>query len=113
MCLPRYRLSGMLAVTAIMAFWMWRQVEWIKERRELFASKQLSDATDSTVTAPGLLWLFGEHGHSEIYSNVPPQSEGDAIEQERRLTLLFPEASGIYVEIYCPPSSFSDEDDSW
>ncbi|WP_428303998.1 hypothetical protein [Lacipirellula sp.] len=105
--LPRYSLRVLLAAMTLLSLLMWRQMNWLQQRRDCLARGAIMAEPDPAVRAPGILSLFGEHGYSEIWGVGPAYEGGDAV-YEQEIESLFPEADKVYVEIYCPPES--DED---
>jgi hypothetical protein len=93
---------------AVVALLMWRHIHWIHQRRARFESGEIFAETDPAVAAPGLLRLFGEGGYSTIWASGPVY-EGGEVQYEHEIATLFPEARGIYVEIYCPPETFGND----
>jgi hypothetical protein len=88
---PRFTLRVVLAVTALIAVWLWRQTEWIKARQEALRSG-LVYSTATSIVAPWPLMLFGERGHAILdYSRQPSPEERVSMEA------LFPEAGLVYI----------------
>jgi hypothetical protein len=77
--------------------WIGYELTWIRQRHAALSN---ASHLDGLVTAPGLLWLFGEQGFREIdvvfaTKNTPP----NAVRAEtKRIADLFPEAE--FVSVY-------------
>lgn len=89
---PRFTLRALLIATTFPAFFSWYHLNWIQQRRAVLESDAVSvlESHDSfhRPAAPGLLWMFGEHGYQTIGIN------GDSNREEaERLHALFPEGN--------------------
>jgi hypothetical protein len=114
----QFGLRTMFVVVTVVAVWLGYQANWIRQRHSVFTPRQLSPDSDVWVTvarwpammepvsAPGAIWIFGEHGEAALTVDfdIPSQS-GDgrhgkgltpeeAIEAER-IHRLFPETKSF------------------
>jgi hypothetical protein len=82
----RFSLRTMFVLVTVFCVWLGYQLNWIRQRRDAIRSDIiLSIGTDET-RPPGLLWIFGEQGHSQISSFRTDEVEINRLEE------LFPEA---------------------
>ena len=85
--------TGFILLTVLCA-WVGYEVNWIRQRREQFASKQVAEHVDSfDIRAPGLLWLFGETGHRFLIVK-----QGVSPSEREELKSLFSEAQLNFVD---------------
>jgi hypothetical protein len=101
----------MFVVVTVVAIIVAYHVNWIRGRHSVFTSRQLSPDSDiwvralpmaaDPVSAPGLLWIFGEEGEGGLWIHFVMPGNGtngepmdltpeEAIEAER-IHRLFPE----------------------
>lgn len=104
---PRYSLRALLVAMTLLAIVMLYHLDWIRQRRELIESGEVFSDSNLPMRAPGILGLFGEAGHAEIFGFA--SADETEVQVEQRLAKLFPEAE-ISVEMYCPPESFAEGD---
>lgn len=72
---PRFSLRTLfvlVTLAALGAWWVNSQLNRIRQRREFALNNPIVLTQDKLngVTAPGLLWLFGEEGYSEVLIQV-------------------------------------------
>ncbi len=89
----RWALTGCtLTIAAIVG--MGYELMWLRERSEIVFALKL-DTVDS-VSAPGMLWVFGERGYSEIAATIFAEPGTERMDyaqmQLRRIKRAFPEA---------------------
>lgn len=69
-------------------------LNWIRQRRHAIAHQHVAIVTTPVqVRAPGLLWVFGEHGYFQLL--VEGSSFGQPVDQDNAESViaeLFPEA---------------------
>ncbi len=103
-------------VTAL-ACWLAYEMNWIRQRHALLEQQRLlaeewdrrhvkvwtyATLNFKSPTAPGLLWLFGEEGFSEIpliRVEKDPTYPVDEAREKRMASKLFPEATLIDVKV--------------
>jgi hypothetical protein len=104
----RFSLRTMFVVVTVAACWIGYDLNWIRQRREAVQQTRFSvdnidpaSGTAQEVRAPGLLWLFGEHGYAVLSYTIPPGHDWElSREQEaelQRVARLYPEAELIVV----------------
>lgn len=101
---PRFTVRALFGSVTVLCVWIGYSFNLIRQRREVFAAIEAVDIDkDAKVTAPWLLFVFGERGHRTI---AVPFNRASQIEHFSRLQVLFPEAEvcTMYVE---PSPSFS------
>jgi hypothetical protein len=96
----RFSLRTLFLIVTVFGCWLGYELNWIRQRHALLAD---SPKWGSYVwpkapvpAAPGLLWMFGEKGHSYLGLTMPEnRADRNLAEQERELKRakeLFPEA---------------------
>jgi hypothetical protein len=60
----------LVTLAGVVAWWVSSQFNWIRERRDFVANNPIVLVRDGSTRAPGLLWLFGEEGNSEVLIQV-------------------------------------------
>ncbi len=83
-----FGLSALLAVAGI-ACWLGYELNWIRQRQELFATGRVACEDDSGlgssiaaggVRAPGLLGLLGERGYEFLVIKFPNRTKSNGVE---------------------------------
>lgn len=92
----RFSLRTVFIVVTLIAIVIGKQVDWIKRRHSFLAEGRAEPGftwpSDKHPAAPGLLWLWGEHGHKSLWLNFW-DSDGESLKQEIEIAQhLFPEA---------------------
>ncbi len=88
----QFSLRTLFVLITLVALWIGWSLNWIRQRQaflppdDLDQTRPFASSTEKTVTAPGLLWIFGEEGVATIF--VPERQTDDFAEAKR----LFPEA---------------------
>lgn len=96
----------MLAVVTVVAVFVGYHVNWIRQRHALKGAKWIvMSPNDEAITgwpvpkAPGLLWLFGEEGVTQLTVEVDATTHDAVTDYDLRLVRearrLFPEAMQI------------------
>lgn len=88
----RFSLRTLLVLVTVLCFlasWSKSQFDLIREREAFLDREEIGWNTDD-VQAPGVLWLFGEHGCWHVF--VPYGDHQSASEAKR----LFPEARCVW-----------------
>jgi len=83
---PRFTIRAILVLMTLLAVWCAYSVNWIRQRRALIESELTTGRGDYT-RAPGLLFLFGEPGYSDLHIDLEEGDPGIA-----PIRAIFPEA---------------------
>lgn len=84
----RFSIRAILVMMTLLAIWCGYSMNWIRQRREIIESSMAPPlTTGNDVTAPSLLWMFGEPGYHGI---LIARQKDDA--EVARVSSLFPEA---------------------
>ncbi|QDT72963.1 hypothetical protein I41_21500 [Lacipirellula limnantheis] len=95
----------MLVAITVLCLWCCYSLLWIRQRHAAFrdgVSPRGAFAEDTLTPAPGLLWLFGEGGHTRIVVDTSLISEPE----RARLRRLFPEAEIREVDFSDPDGGY-------
>lgn len=89
---PRYSIRALLVLMTLFALFFWYHISWIRQRHAAVSEGWIElrpDPTRSAPRAPGLLWLFGEPGYTDV------EVRGGYELPQRRFAAfkLFPESS--------------------
>lgn len=111
MCSNRYRrfsfsLRTLLLIVAIggLSCWLAGQANWVRQRRQVIDGRSGYSTDSNTVLpgpdAPGMLWLFAEHGYASITIKFDDGDCGGPLSSEQqneldRVRQLFPECRAI------------------
>jgi hypothetical protein len=91
----RFSLTTLFLLVALVAVWLGWSWNWIRQRHEFLRNKMATSLNVNPVTAPGMLWLFGEEGCEYVFMALATDND---LEEARR---LFPEAS--VQDVFQPP----------
>jgi hypothetical protein len=106
----RFSLRTMFVVVTVVAIFVGYHVHWIRERHSLLdrakqpPGRDIIELPGEPLSAPGLLWLFGERGVAEIWIHFyePPvhqmNGQGETTPEQ--------EAEGERIHRYFPESSY-------
>lgn len=107
-----FSLKTLFIVVTVLACWLGYELNWIRQRHEVAAGATVSRSVSSRTglpekrTAPGLLWLFGEHGYVDVILRFPHRVGDELTPSEeaelQRAEKLFPEADVNYRLYYIP-----------
>lgn len=90
----RFSLRTMFVVVTLFGVWLGYELNWLRQRRWLLGlpgivvTRNFGDGP-VPVTAPGLLWIFGESGYWQIYITTDCSGPGERVQQAEQ---LFPES---------------------